>query len=751
MSLVTTKEPANTSEDHSRSNRQARHVAAKNYEMLMQHHQFLNVSGTSMHPSMENLAAFDGTLGSSFQLAPQCRVETFDFKMWVNPPAPDNQRHEALHVCTALPHDAQRAATPLEHIPNWRSLYPDLAPISEDAEFDGNLVFMESKLDLMTDSPPTGSRLGIDFFARIANGSAYEVWDYTTVFYEKGRCVHDCSGELRFNVEGSSECVGTTKLEMSLESSWWVKFFFKASERRRVREARGDLNGLQQVDETTRQSLKEMTIMQEIWASSYAKKLPRKRVAVLLWKFRQVRPGEAATTRWRNLIPPPPRITTNSPAPAILESQMTLDASINSHMHQPVAIYTDPFHQQSLDSFADRSHPSSNPQNFDDYPTSGDAFPGPSGTIDYSMSEIHVEQEDLGSVDLSEGHINLYCQPYSQPPPAYGGHAQFVASEGVMEGSFDDDEWAAMCAHPGFSDVDFDHEHGNVPLVANRSEHGVGDFTDVGFEHLNIPDITVKLEHDTGEFTDVSFGHDSIVQVTDRSEHAGGECIDVGFEHAKLPDVPERLGHDNDDFTDVGFQQETIPQVVDRLNHRGGDFTDVGLEHANLSDVPVKTEHDNEDFTDVGFQQETQVADGQEHDSHRFTEVPQYENFTQAVQNAGHGIEQFTDGSLEHPNLPNVSEKSSHGNDDFTDVGFEHAHSPEVPENPSHRADIFTDVGFEHTNLPDGPEKPSHGTNVFTDVDFEHVSLPDLPQASQHDNDSDYEHIQVRDFAMSFD
>lgn len=706
MSLVTTKEPTNSFEDDCRSSRRARHVAVKNYGMLLQHHQFLNVSETSIHSSMENLPPFEETLGSSCQMAPQCRVESFDFKMWVNPPAPDNQRHEALHVCTALAHDAQRAATPLEHIPNWRSLYPDLAPISEDADFDCNLVFMESKLDLMPDSPPTGSRLGIDFFARFANGSAYEVWDYTTVFYEKGRCVHDCSGELRFKVEGSSECVGTTKLEMSLESSWWVKFFFKASERRRVREARGDLDALQQVDETTRQSLKEMTVMQEIWARSYANRLPRKRVAILLWKFRQVRPGEAATTRWRDLIPPPSRITTNSPAPAILESQMTLDASINSHMHQPVAIFTDPFHQQSLDSFADQSHPSSNLQNFDDYPTSGDGFPGPSVTIDYSMSEIHAEQEDLGSVDFSEGHINLYCQPYSQPPPAYGGHAQFVASEEGMEGRFDDDEWAAMCAHPGFSDADFDHEHGNVPLVANRSEHGMGDFTDVGFEHGNIPDIIVKLEHDTEEFADVSFGHDGIVQVADRSEHAGGECTDVGFEHANLPDVPERLGHDNDDFTDVGFQRETI----------------------------------------------LQVADGQEHDSHRFTEVPsQYENFTQAVQNAGHGIEQFTDGSLEHPNLPNVSNKSSHGNDDFTDVGFECVHRPKVSENPSHRADIFTDVDFERTNLPDGPERPSHGSDVFTDVGFEHVSLPDLPQASQHDNDSDYEHIQVRDYAMSFD
>lgn len=693
MSLVTTKEPADRFEDDGYSNEHAGHVAVRNHEMLMQHHRFLNT---------QNQPAFEQTLGSNVQIAPQCRIVSFDFKMWVNPPAPDNQRHEALHVCTALPHDAQRAATPLEQIPNWRSLYPALAPQGEDTNFDYDLIFIESKLDLMTDSPPTGSRLGIDFFARIANGSAYEVWDYATAFYEKGRRVHDCSGELRFDVEGNSECVGTTRLEMSLESSWWVKFFFKASERRRVREARGDLDALQQVNESTRRSLKEMSIMQEIWATSYANNLPRKRVAVLLWKFRQVRPGEAATTRWRDLIPPPPRITTNSPAPAMLESQMTLDASINSHMHQPVPLYTDPFHQPSFESFADCPDPSSKPQDFDDYPTPGDAFPVQSVTMDYSVSNIEVKQEDLGSVDFSEGHINLYCESYSQPPPTYG-HVHFEPMEGMQEG-YDGDEWAAMCAHPGFADVGF--EHGNAPHIADRSEHGGGDFPDVGFEHANFPNGAEKLEHDSEELNDVGFQHDNVEQVAGRSDHGAGDYPDVGFEHPKLPEAPKRLEHDGEDFTDVGFQHEAVPQV----------------------------------------------ADGEEHDSHHFTDAhSQYVDFTQALQNARRGNEPFIDGSLEQPNARDLSEKSPHGNDAFTDIGFQHAHSPEVPETQSHTTDVFTDVGFEQPHLSDVPAKPAHETDDFTDIGFEHSGLPDLSHASQHDNDSDYEHIQVQDYAMSFD
>lgn len=396
--------------------------------------------------------------------------------------------------------------------------------------------------------------------------------------------------------------------------------------------------------------------MQEIWATSYANRLPRKRVAVVLWKFRQVRPGEAATTRWRDLIPPPPRITTNSPAPAILESQMTLDTSINNHMHQPVAIYTDPFHQQSFDSFGDCPDPASNPQNFDEYPTSAAAFSGPSATMDYSMPNIDVKQEDLGSVDFSEGHINLYCEPYSQPPSAYDGRAQFVASEKDIHEGYDDDQWAAMCPHPVFADVGF--EHGNALQVADRSEHGLEDFTGVSFEHVNVP------------------------QVADRSEHRRGDFTDVGFEHANLPDVPEKLEHDRDeDFTDVGFQDDNIAQVADR------------------------PDHDSQGFTDVDFK---------------------YVKFAQALQ---------------------ISER---GNEHFTDVGFEHSNLGQTAEQPEQDSEHFA-VSFEHADLPDVLEKSQHGSEIFTDVGFEHVNLPELPDNAQHDNDSDYEHVQVKDYAMAFD
>ena len=677
MSLVTTKEPVNSFDDESGSDQHARRFAIKQYKMMVQDDQFLNVNGTLIHPYTDNVSSFEDTLESTFQIAPQCRVTSFDFKMWVNPPAPDNQRHEALHVCTALPHDAQRAATPLEQIPNWRSFYPSLAALSEEADFDCNLLFMESKLDLMTESPPTGSRLGIDFFARIANGSAYEVWDYTTVFYEKGRCVHDCSGELRFSVEGGSEGIGTTKLEMSLESSWWVKFFFKTSERRRVREARGDLDALQQVDESTRRTLKELSVMQEIWATSHANRLPRKRVAIVLWKFRQVRPGEAATTSWRDLIPPPPRITTNSPAPVLLESQMTLDTSINGHMHQPVAIYSDPFHQQSFDGFGDCPDSVSAPQTFDDYSTSGDAFHGRSGTMDYSMSNIDVKQEDLGSVDFAEGHINLYCEPYSQPPPVYDIHAQLVASEQNVPEGYDDGQWAAMCPHPVFDDVGF--EHGNVPRVEDRSEHEAGDFTDVGFEHANLPDVPEKLEHDDEAFTDVGFQLDSI------------------------PQAAERPDQDSHGFTDIDFQHINLAQALKDSEHGNEHFS---FEHADLPDVPGKSAEGIDVFSDVGF---------------------------------------------EHAHSPEVPEKSPHGKDSFTDVGFEHNHSHEVLEMSSHGNGPFKDVGFGRIHSSEVPEKPSDEIDVFTHVGFEHVNLPELSDNAQHDNDSDYEHVQVQDHAMAFD
>ena len=469
MSLVTTKE---RSEDERSYDMRARHIAAEHYQM-QQRHQF-DAGGPPVHPHIHALPPSSSLLGSNIGIAPQCSVLSVDFKMWVNPPAPDNQRHE-LHVCTALDHEAQLPPMTLEDMPNWRLTYPDLASISEQGPVDCSLVLMETKLDLMTDYPPTGSRLGINFFARIANGSAYEFWDYTTKFYEKGRCVNACSGDLRFHIE-EGETIEAAKLEMPLESSWWVKLFFKMSERRRAREARGDQDALQEVDAKTTRYLNDLTIMQEVWAISYENNLPRRRIAILLWNFRQVCPGEAATTQWKELIPPPPRIATNSPAPIKLGSPMALDATLNDHIRDQVDIYTIPFHHQPYPAFGHCPDPASDSQqSFIDYPTTSDGLSVPSAGMTYPICSMDIPQESLESVDFMGGHINMYCESYAQPAPPhsipYDSHGPFVAPQANMQEEYNDDEqWEGIYPHTIFTDVGF--EPANLPPVIETSELG---------------------------------------------------------------------------------------------------------------------------------------------------------------------------------------------------------------------------------------------------------------------------------------
>ncbi len=468
MSLVTAKEPVNGFEDHTYYDERVRHIAAEQHEM--QYQQLFDAPGTSIHSDIGTLPSAGDTLGSNVPIAPQCSILSIDFTMWVTPPAPDNERHEALHVYTTLQPEARRATLALEDVPSWRSIYPHLASISKEGDIDSSIVLFETNFDLMTDNPPWGSKLGIEFFLDVANGSAYRDWGYLTNFYEKGKQLRTYSGSLRYYIDGR-EGEGNAKVEMPLESSWWVKLFFKISERkrRRAKEAGGDPAAQQQEDEWARWILKDMSVVQEVWASPHDDRSSRRRIAILLWKFRQIRPGQAATTTWRNLVPPPPRITTNSPTPSAQQPPMTLNTTMDDHMHHAVDIYTEPFHQQAFDSLGHSPDAVADSQTFVDYPTSTDALSGSLANIAYPISTMEFRQENIGAVDFAGGHINLYCEPYTQPEP-YDEIAPYVAPDENMQQHYDDHHWATVYQHPMFTDASF--HHASLPEAPEELEHG---------------------------------------------------------------------------------------------------------------------------------------------------------------------------------------------------------------------------------------------------------------------------------------
>ena len=216
----------------------------------------------------------------------------------------------------------------------WRELYPDLH-CKDDRLPQGEILMLEANLELMKTFSPKHSRLGIHLYADISCDKAFLSWNFRTRFYDKGRLCKENAGKLGSNrIADSSK----TRVEISLFSSWWVQMFQEILERRHLIDLSGDLAALQQHEDSTRKDIRGLSIMQEIFASSEHSSsldpLTSKPAITLLWKFRQTRPGEAATTSWRKLCPPPLHIPTNSPMPKVPQPPMALDTDSQPYCDQ---------------------------------------------------------------------------------------------------------------------------------------------------------------------------------------------------------------------------------------------------------------------------------------------------------------------------------------------------------------------------------------------------------------------------------
>ena len=245
-----------------------------------------------------------------------------------------NEELQACHTYTRIQSEIGSQPKMLEDNVYGRELYPDLH-CNDDEQRQGEILMLEANLELMKTFSPKHSRLGIHLYADISCDKVFHSWKFRTRFYDKGRLCKENAGNLGNNrIAGSS----TTRVEISLFSSWWVKMFQEILERRHLIDLSGDIAALQQHEDSTRMDIRGLSIMQEIFASSERDSsldlLTSKPVITLLWKFRQTRPGEAATTSWRKLYPPPLRALTNSPTPEEPQPPLTLDASLQPFCDQ---------------------------------------------------------------------------------------------------------------------------------------------------------------------------------------------------------------------------------------------------------------------------------------------------------------------------------------------------------------------------------------------------------------------------------
>ncbi|KAL4898304.1 TEA/ATTS domain family-domain-containing protein [Aspergillus ambiguus] len=255
-------------------------------------------------------------------------VQGLSFDMWVSAPNHPDRIEDAFHVYTRLQGDQRHQVAPpmnLEDFVGWRNSFPYLNSLMADPSTSLNceIILLEATLELMDDFPPPGSRLGIQLeldFTHPATGDApvsqMDNWSYSTYMYEDSQKI--------LEVNHPISKPPSSKVKPPFESSWWAKLFTQLTQEKQIAEKAGHHHA---ADEHTRHFFRTMTAVQEIRASPPSSRRlssqypgsagdETKRVAILLWKFRQTPPGQVGTTTWRRLIPPPDRTTTNSPRPA---------------------------------------------------------------------------------------------------------------------------------------------------------------------------------------------------------------------------------------------------------------------------------------------------------------------------------------------------------------------------------------------------------------------------------------------------
>ncbi|KAL2809255.1 TEA/ATTS domain family-domain-containing protein [Aspergillus granulosus] len=271
-------------------------------------------------------------------------VQGLSFDMWVSAPNKLDRIDDAFHVYTRLQGDQRQAPMPLEEVKNWRTSFPYLNTSFSDINDPLNceIILLEANLEVMDDFPPMGSRLGIHLELDIANptsGSApminqMENWTCSTYIYEDGRRTKEAYHNLTKP--------HTTKVKPPFESLWWAKSFTRLTQDKREAENTGHQHS---VEERNRRYFHTLTAVQEIRASDppslrrgqsqYSESSGEessRRMAIILWKFRQTRPNEVGTTTWRKIITSPDRTLTNSPRPttAIDLPPLSLDSILPS-------------------------------------------------------------------------------------------------------------------------------------------------------------------------------------------------------------------------------------------------------------------------------------------------------------------------------------------------------------------------------------------------------------------------------------
>ena len=244
---------------------------------------------------------------NSRAVRPSVKRLEFDTRVWLEKP-PGSGDWREIYCFTAMQSESGAAPIILEDLRDWQSLYPDLAEVHQKhGKIDGEVVHVQANFKL--EEMPAKSHLGIQVFVDLAHTQGYTTWRYSSRFYSSvGKAVYTCANDLKPSpIHGSSK----VRLEIPLESKWWVNVLWRFSRQRSAAIAQGTLESLQQEERRIRRELQGMSISQEIFATDVFG--CERRLTTLLWRFDQTVGEEAATTVWRKVVQHQFRHATSTP------------------------------------------------------------------------------------------------------------------------------------------------------------------------------------------------------------------------------------------------------------------------------------------------------------------------------------------------------------------------------------------------------------------------------------------------------
>jgi transcriptional enhancer factor len=396
--------------------------------------------------------------------------------------------------------------------------------------------------------------------------SQMENWTCSTRLYEDGRELRETYHDL---LKPQS-----TKVKPLFESSWWARVFTELTQDKRIAEDSGQPESVHATDERTRRFFRSLSAVQEIRAvPASSRRLSNQfqghgdeseRMAILVWKFRQTRPGEVGTTTWRRLIPPPDRTSTNSPHPnsGVDLPPLSLDSILLNKPSQ--GVYQTPQPQDLI------THQGQSQSQWPMYSNSHDSVANifnSSGHLDF-LAAITKPEDGMGdktavtsvldsfsaslapetsqptSLGASSGGsvmMNMHDLPLSHPSLGYTmGHdaSQFVPSQqhGV---NLHDSNSVLNGFFPGSAQSLDDLSHGQASWGAH-SNSLTGDVSANGYHHIPFQTehhVPVSRESQQPHHFDRLMPPDDIMdKIVGRMSNGSG-MHGAGPEHANAPFV----------------------------------------------------------------------------------------------------------------------------------------------------------------------------------------------------------------------